>query len=269
MEVPASISCPKCASTRCRASRWRSHTEKAENPDKRPYRCEACSHRFMASATAEKKSRRGRLSSLTIGAAVIVAGVVGSIVLLWPEPSDRGGFASTSPQAAIDVNATIEEAARNGDVEAQFRLGRAALLDTSRGKTGAAEAVTWLRQAANGGHTGAMLQLGKLYRNGVGMPQNYELAEKWIRSAADTGDSDAMVELGRLYRSGLGVNANQVQAYVWFNRAAAAMNMDGVYERDNIALKLSPDEMKAAQALSLADEEEHHPPTPDKLASDD
>lgn len=80
-----------------------------------------------------------------------------------------------------------------------------------------------------------------------------------IRSAAEAGDSDAMVELGRLYRSGLGVSVDQVQAYVWFNRAAAAMNMDGVYERDNIALKLSPDEMKSAQALSLADEEDHAP----------
>ncbi|WP_341644148.1 sel1 repeat family protein [Thauera sp. SDU_THAU2] len=268
MDVSASISCPKCASTRCRVSRWRSHTEKVENPDKRPYRCEACSHRFIAAAgAATKRSRTGK-PLLTIGAAAVVAGAVGSIVLLWPD-AEYDEAAISSPQAAIAVNSTIEEAARNGDVEAQFRLGRAALLDTSRGKEGAAEAVTWLRQAATGGHAGAMLQLGKLYRSGVGMPQNYEYAEKWIRSAAEAGDSDAMVELGRLYRSGLGVSVDQVQAYVWFNRAAAAMNMDGVYERDNIALKLSPDEMKSAQALSLADEEDHAPPTPGKLASDD
>ena len=208
---------------------------------------------------------------LTIGAAVIVAGVLGSIVLLWPDSAEHDTAASSASQAAVAVTSTVEEAARNGDVEAQFRLGRAALLDTSRGKEGAAEAVTWLRQAATGGHSGAMLQLGKLYRSGVGMPQNYEYAEKWIRRSAEAGDSDAMVELGRLYRGGLGVTADQVQAYVWFNRAAAAMNMDGVYERDNIALKLSPDEMKAAQALSLADEEGHVDPAPDndKVASED
>ncbi|MCV2217978.1 tetratricopeptide repeat protein [Thauera sp. Sel9] len=251
-------------------SRWRSHTEKVDNPDKRPYRCEACSHRFIASADAAmKKSRTGGSSLLTIGAAAVVAGAVSSVVLLWPDAAEHDEAAINFPQAAIAVNSTIEEAARNGDVEAQFRLGRAALLDTSRGKEGAAEAVTWLRQAATGGHAGAMLQLGKLYRSGVGMPQNYDYAEKWIRTAAEAGDSDAMVELGRLYRSGLGVTVNPVQAYVWFNRAAAAMNMDGVYERDNIALKLGPDEMKAAQALSLADEEGHVDPTPDKVASED
>ncbi len=176
--------------------------------------------------------------------------------------------AVNSPQAAIAVKSALEEAARNGDAEAQFRLGRAALLDTTRGKEGAAEAVAWLRQAATGGHTGAMLQLGKLYRSGVGMPQNYEYAGKWIRSAAEAGDSDAMVELGRLYRGGLGVGADPVQAYVWFNRAAAAMNIDGARERDGIALKLSPEELKSAQAASLAAEEEHAIVLPKKVAQD-
>lgn len=267
MDVSASISCPKCASTRCRVSRWRSHAEKIENPDKRPYRCETCSHRFIASADTARQSRTGP-PSLTIGAAAVVAGVVASIVLLWPDAAEHGEAAVNSPQAAIAVKSALEEAARNGDAEAQFRLGRAALLDTTRGKEGAAEAVAWLRQAATGGHTGAMLQLGKLYRSGVGMPQNYEYAGKWIRSAAEAGDSDAMVELGRLYRGGLGVGADPVQAYVWFNRAAAAMNIDGARERDGIALKLSPEELKSAQAASLATEEEHAIVLPKKVAQD-
>ena len=45
-----------------------------------------------------------------------------------------------------------------------------------------------------------------------------------------------------------------MQAYVWFNRAAAALNMEGVQERDSVAIKLAPEDLKRAQALSLQDE---------------
>ncbi|ENO85923.1 tetratricopeptide repeat protein [Thauera linaloolentis] len=268
MGVRANTPCPKCASTRCRESRWSSHKEKVDNPDKHPFRCLSCSHRFIAPFGTARQGLGGRHPLLTVAAAaVITIIVVSGIGLLWPGGSPEEEAAPTAPQANA-TSPTMEEAARNGDLEAQFRLGRAALLDTSRGKEGAAEAVSWLKRAATGGHAGAMLQLGKLYRSGVGMPQNYEYAEKWIRTAADAGNSEAMVELGRLYRSGLGVKADSVQAYVWFNRAAAAMNMDGVHERDSIALKLSAAELKAAQAESLAADENHADPAPDKIAQD-
>ena len=45
-----------------------------------------------------------------------------------------------------------------------------------------------------------------------------------------------------------------MQAYVWFNRAAAALSMEGVQERDSIAIKLAPEDLRRAQALSLEDE---------------
>ena len=77
-----------------------------------------------------------------------------------------------------------------------------------------------------------------------------------------------MVELGRFYRAGVGVKADAVKAYVWFNRAAAAMNMEGVHERDIIGLKLSAEDLKAAQAESLAAELESPATAREALASD-
>jgi len=74
--------------------------------------------------------------------------------------------------------------------------------------------------------------------------------------AARAGDPQGMVEFGRLHRSGIGVERDAVQAYVWFNRAAALLNMDGVQERDGIAVKLDADELRRAQALSLEAAEE-------------
>ena len=52
------------------------------------------------------------------------------------------------------------------------------------------------------------------------------------------------------------------------NRAAAAMNMEGVHERDIIGLKLSAEDLKAAQAESLATELESPATAREALASD-
>ena len=83
------------------------------------------------------------------------------------------------------------------------------------------------------------------------MPQNSAPAARWLGEAANTGDPEGMVEFARLHRSGIGVEQDAVQAYVWFNRAAALLNMEGVQERDSIAVKLDADELRRAQALSL------------------
>ena len=263
--------CPKCASTRCRESRWSSHGEKADNPGMYPYRCTVCSHRFIAPAGAARSSVGGRHPLLTAVAAAVVIGVVAGIIgLLWPEAQQAEQVIApvATPDAPADGAHPSVEAARAGDPEAQYRVGRAALNDIARGKEATSEGLAWLTQAAEGGHTAAMLKLGKLYRNGVGVPQNYEFAEKWVRAAAEAGNSEAMVELGRFYRAGVGVKADAVKAYVWFNRAAAAMNMEGVHERDIIGLKLSAEDLKAAQAESLAAELESPATAREALASD-
>jgi len=253
MSARAAPCCPECGASRCRESRWRSHEEKLSHPGGHPYRCLACSHRFVAALPVHGSAGKPRTSTVaTVIAAVLLAGMgLVAAALLTGEDSDDTG--ATVTKEAPPTYGTLE-AAKAGDPEAQYRIGRAALLDASHGKAAGAEAVHWLSRAAASGHSGAMLQLGKLYRSGVGVPQNYEYAEKWVRASADAGNTDGMVELGRLYRSGLGVEQNAVTAYVWFNRAAAQMNMDGVHERDNIALKLSQEELKAAQAESVAAE---------------
>lgn len=95
-----------------------------------------------------------------------------------------------------------------------------------------------------------MLQLGKLYRSGVGILQNFDQSAKWIQTAAARGNAEGMLELGRLYRDGIGFEKNSVRAYVWFNRAAAMHNLDAVREREDIARTLAVDELKKAQNQS-------------------
>nr|WP_281357689.1 tetratricopeptide repeat protein [Aromatoleum diolicum] len=97
-----------------------------------------------------------------------------------------------------------------------------------------------------------MVMLGKLYRNGFGVLQDYGQAVKWIRTAAERGDPDGMLELGRLYRDGVGFPRDPVRAYVWFNRAAAALHGDAVRDRAEVLRSLTADQLKDAQAQSSA-----------------
>lgn len=245
MRTPTFTACTTCGSTDTRLSRWRSHDERTGHPGLHPFRCTRCGHRFLARAGVRASKRRWPLV-VAGAAALLVLTIIGTtlFVLVGDEQAGKVAEQITTSQPTL-------EAARRGDPDAQFRVARAALLDPERGKEGTREALDWLRRAAESGHTGAMIHLGKLYKSGVGTPQNYDLAAHWLGEAARAGDADGMVEFGRLHRSGVGVDQDHVQAYIWFNRAAAALSMEGVQERDSIAIKLDPDDLKHAQALSL------------------
>jgi len=113
-----------------------------------------------------------------------------------------------------------------------------------------------LEASAGEGNTNAMTRLGVMYKLGIGILQNYELAASWIHRSAELGNADGMLELGRLYRDGVGVEADPVLAYVWFNRAAAAMNMRAVQEREQLLRGLTPEQLRDAQELSAIDSTE-------------
>ena len=248
MTTPLQTACTACGSTETRLSRWRSHDERTSNPGLHPFRCGQCGHRFLARASA-RAGRRTWPMVVAAAAALLVLAIAGGT--LFVVAGDEQAINEAKRVATVAPNI---EAARKGDLEAQFRLARAALLDPERSKDATREAIEWLQRAAEGGHTGAMIHLGKLYKSGIGTPQNYDLAVRWLGEAARAGNAEGMVEFGRLHRSGIGVKQDAVQAYVWFNRAAAALNMEGVQERDSVAIKLAPEDLKRAQALSLEDE---------------
>lgn len=226
-------------------SRWRSHEERVANPGMHPYRCGACGHRFLAPAGGIETRRRWPLLVALGAAAAVIVIFVATLSIALDEDD-------TPTQQRPTGTALTREAAAAGDVEAQFRLGRSLLLEADSNRAKSEEAGLWLQRAAEAGHTGAMVLLGKRYRSGIGTPQNYEIAARWLGAAARAGDPEGMVEFGRLHRSGIGVEQDDVQAYVWFNRAAAALNMDGVQERDSIAIKLAPEALRRAQALSTS-----------------
>ena len=81
--------------------------------------------------------------------------------------------------------------------------------------------------------------------------QTDEALAQW-RSAADSGDRRAMLALGRLYVQGLGVLQDYVEAHKWLNLAASRGEAAALKERDALAEKMTPEERAEAQKLARA-----------------
>ncbi len=78
-----------------------------------------------------------------------------------------------------------------------------------------------------------------------------EALSHW-RDAGDAGDRRAMLELGRLYRQGLGVVQDYVEAHKWLNLAASRGEAAALEERDALAAQMTPAQVATAQQKAAA-----------------
>ena len=148
-----------------------------------------------------------------------------------------------------------QQLAEKGSVNAQFNLG--AMYDNGDGvPEDAAEAAKWYHQAADQGHVNAQFNLGVMYANGEGVAENAAEAATWYRKAAEQGDHRAQYNLGALYANGQGVPQSNSESYVWWNLAAMSGNKNLAIKRDRAAEKLTTGELNLAQqrAAKLFDE---------------
>ena len=118
--------------------------------------------------------------------------------------------------------AAFTSLARSGDAAAMVSLG--ALYAEGLGvHRDFREAFRWYAAAANLGDAGAMYNLGWLYSTGSGVMADYVAAARWYRKAAALGNVGAMHGLGLLYGRGDGVPRDPTEARRWFARAAEAL----------------------------------------------
>jgi TPR repeat protein len=118
-----------------------------------------------------------------------------------------------------------------------------------------ARAVRELAPAASRGNPRAQGQLGFMYENGFGVPQNYAAAADLYRSAAVQGDVFAQSRLGLSYDKGHGVPKNVILSYKWLDLAAAkASERERDYYRrlrNAVASKMTSDQIVEGQRLAL------------------
>ena len=100
--------------------------------------------------------------------------------------------------------ADLKEMANAGDVKSQVQLGLAYLTGDGVGKDDA-EAVKWLRKAADQDNPLGERYLAEMYFKGRGVQADNAEAAKWLRLAAEQGDPQSQHNLAVLYEQGLGV----------------------------------------------------------------
>jgi TPR repeat protein len=122
-------------------------------------------------------------------------------------------------------------------------------------------AVAMMRVLADDGDAEAQTNLGTLYVNGRGVPQDYQEALRWFRKAANQGEALAQAKLGLLYYEGNGVPQDYVQAHMWYNLAAAQGNETPRELRDDLSKQLTSAQIAEAQKMAREWE-----PTKDNLS---
>jgi TPR repeat protein len=100
---------------------------------------------------------------------------------------------------------------------------------------------------AEQGHLNAQYFLGIMYREGVGVPQDYKQVFKWYTKAAEQGHTKAQFSIGLMYQQGLGVIQNNKAAYIWWAISASYGDESSINNRDIIAKKLSIKTLKEAK----------------------
>ena len=73
--------------------------------------------------------------------------------------------------------------------------------------------------------------------------------EQW-QAGAQAGEARSMLELGRLYRTGIGVLQDDVAAYMWLNLAASRGELDAVSERDELVAGMTAEARAEGQRLA-------------------
>lgn len=115
-----------------------------------------------------------------------------------------------------------------------------------------AAAAEAFRIAADQGDVEAAYQLGAMYYEGLGLPQDYAAAAQWYQKAADGGDADAQYILGLMYSEGQGVPLDYAQAYERLNLAATLLDdaeerAEAAEARDAVGELMSPEELADAR----------------------
>jgi len=124
------------------------------------------------------------------------------------------------PKSAIADLAELERDAAKGIAEAQNDLGL--MYQNGEGvPQDDVKAAEWFQKAADQANAEAQTNLGAMYANGKGVAQDDAKAVAWFQRAASHGLAEAQFNLGLMYAKGRGVPIDEARAVEWYQKAAA------------------------------------------------
>jgi TPR repeat protein len=139
--------------------------------------------------------------------------------------------------------------AEQGNAGAQYNVG--VMYDNGQGvPQNYKAAIKWYRMSAEQGNMFAQYNLGNKYYHGKGITQDYKEAVSWYRKAAEQGNVGAQNNLGVMYGRGEGVLQDFVIAHMWWNIAASNGHADAVKARDLVAKQMTAADISKAQELA-------------------
>jgi uncharacterized protein len=124
----------------------------------------------------------------------------------------------------------LHQKAESGSVVAQCVLG-ICYLEGTEVQADYKKAFELLSTAASRGASRAVLNLARMYAEGLGIPKNTQEALRLYESVAKV-EFLAAIELGRIYSRGIGVAIDKENASRWY--VAALEQRDGVGDCDEL-----------------------------------
>ena len=121
----------------------------------------------------------------------------------------------------------MQKAARQGDADAQIRLG--SMYKTGTGTlVNLEKAVSFYRLSAEQGNVHAQSNLADIYLNGRGVEQNFARGVFWLMKAADNGHAHAQYILGVMFLQGDRVARDMTRADHYLRGAAVQGHEDAL-----------------------------------------
>jgi TPR repeat protein len=148
--------------------------------------------------------------------AVAIAGAAIAGAVAGPFEDAAAAYERGDYETALHI---VQPLANQGNARAQYNLGIMYLNGTGVPQD-PAEAAGWFRKAATQGNAGAQYNLGVMYLQGQGVAQDRTEAAAWVRKAADQGYAIAQYNLGLMHLNGHGVPQDEAQAANLYVKAA-------------------------------------------------
>jgi uncharacterized protein len=109
--------------------------------------------------------------------------------------------------------------------------------------------IEW-KPLAEKGDANAQLNVGFMYKDGLGVIQDYTEAVKWLRMSAEQGHEVGQIGLGMMYKYGDGVLQDNVTSHMWYNIASANGHKEAGEYRDERAAFMTTSDISKAQAMA-------------------
>jgi len=156
---------------------------------------------------------------------------------------------SASPEVTKEMRGLMMQALQ-GDLDSCYQLGY--IYEHGEGvAVNEAEAIRWYTKAATDGSPESQFNLAMMMEQGRGCPVNLRKAFYWYEQAANQGDIEAQFNLGACLTSGKGCDVDIVQAHMWFSLAARKGDSDSITNRDILAKRLKPEQVKQSKQMAL------------------